>query len=138
MLFFSTINNMQLNWNLYLFVYIFYIFVYTSLCCCTIVNHSAVIRFFIYYHSRYLLFFFKTASLPVNQTICCDIETNPGVPNNSNHNLSLCHWNLRIATNTFIKYSLFGAYSAIYDFDIIYLIGLNFVGQILFYKCHRK
>ena len=49
-------------------------------------------------------------------------KVNPGPRDNTDHNLSICHWNLNcLATNNYIKLSLLEAFNTVHDFDIICL-----------------
>ena len=50
-----------------------------------------------------------------------DFETNPGPQSKRCQEFSICHWNLSIATRSFIKFSLLKAYITIYNYHVIYL-----------------
>ena len=54
--------------------------------------------------------------------LCGDIESNPGPRPNSGQSFSICHWNLNsIAAHNFSKISLWRAYNAVHNDDIICL-----------------
>ena len=82
-------------------------------------------RYLIHYLTRYLFFFQVCIFLPyikLSLAQCGDIESNPGPQDNTDHNLSICHWNLNgLATNNYIKLSLLEAFNTVHDFDIICL-----------------
>ena len=91
-----------------------------NMCSYTVVNHKFLRNYIIHF-----IFLFQVCiSAPYVKYIlisCGDIKMNPGPKTTSDHNLSVCYWNLNgITTNNFIKKSLLEAYNT---YDIICISG---------------
>ena len=87
------------------------------------VHHKSFSKFLRNYIIHFIFLFQVCISVPYVKYIlisCGDIKINPGPKTTSDHNLSVCYWNLNgITTNNFIKKSLLEAYNTIHNYDII-------------------
>ena len=88
-----------------------------------IYNSKMITKFSGNIMQRYFFFFQVCFYLPyLRQYLltCGDIESNPGPGNDSDHHLTICHWNLNgIASHNFLKVSLIEVFNSVTNFDII-------------------